>query len=209
MNMPAGLDDRGWFFRSKLASGQHPDYLAQYLPEAHRRGLKVLIYFNVHWYNRSFADAHKDWMQVREDGRPLDGVYTTGFDFCLNGPWREWCFQTLRDLCAYPIDGIFYDGPIFFPETCYCKYCKEKYAKLNGGPLPAKKERRGAEFRKLLDFQVSSMRDYLRDSRQVIKAANPEIAFYMNGGVRGGKTLLASPGNIDREGASKTGDSKR
>ncbi len=191
MSMPAGLDDQGWFFRSKLAGKQNPDYLAQYLPEAHKRGLKVIIYFNVHWYNRGFADKHRDWLQVREDGRPIDGVYSTGYDFCLNGPWREWCFQVLRDLCAYPIDGIFYDGPIFFPDTCYCRYCQEKYARQHGGKLPSKKERRGAAFAGLLDFQVHSMVDFLRESRQVIKAANPEIAFYMNGGVRGANWATA------------------
>jgi len=191
MNMLAGLDDRGWFFRSRLAGKQNPDYLGQYLPEAHKRGLKVIIYFNVHWYHREFADKHRDWLQVREDGRPIDGVYSTGFDFCLNSPWREWCFQVLRDLAAYPIDGVFYDGPIFFPDTCYCRWCQEKFAKLYGGKLPSKKERRGEGFRKLLDFQVRSMADYLRESRAVLKAANPEIAFYMNGGVRGGNWATA------------------
>jgi len=35
------------------------------------------------------------------------------------------------------------------------------------------------------------MVDYLRESRQVLKAVNPEIAFYMNGGVRGGNWATA------------------
>ncbi len=186
MNLIRGLDDQGFFFSSKLAGKQNEDYLRMYLPEAKKHGIRVMIYFNVHWYTREFGEKHRDWLQVREDGTPLAGVYTTGTDFCVNSPWREWVFQILRDLCAYPIDGIFYDGPIFFPETCYCRWCEEKYAKLSGSRPPSKKDRRGKPARDLLEFQANSLADFLRDSRRIIKAANPEIAFYMNGGERGG-----------------------
>ena len=181
-----GLDDEGFFFASRVASRVNPDYLKQYLPEAKARGLRVFIYFNVHWFNHEFARRHPDWVQITEQGRPLEGIYQTGTSLCVNSPWREWVFQVLRDLCAYPIDGIFYDGPVFFAETCYCRYCREKYRKLYGGEMPSKRERRGRAFATLMEFQAHSLADFLRDSRRVIKSVNPEIAFYMNGGVRGG-----------------------
>jgi hypothetical protein len=186
MKMPAGLDDQGFYFRSKAAGWTNPDYLRPYLVEAKKRGIRVFIYFNVHWYTVRFAEAHADWRQTRENGKPLDGVYNTGANFCVNGPWREWCFQVLRDLAAYPIDGIFYDGPIFHPDTCYCRYCREKFQRMHGTDLPSKRERRGARFKELVDFQAASLADFLHDSRQVLKSINPQIAFYMNGGVRGG-----------------------
>lgn len=186
MNLIKGLDDKGFFFSSKAAGRQNEDYLRKYLPEAKKHGIRVIVYFNVHWYTREFGEQHHDWLQVREDGTPLDGVYETGTDFCVNSPWREWVFQVLRDLCAYPIDGIFYDGPIFFPETCYCRWCQERYGELHGTKLPSKKVRKGQSARDLLDFQANSLADFLRDSRKIIKAANPAIAFYMNGGERGG-----------------------
>ena len=192
MNLIRGLDDRGFFFRSRVAGKQNDDFLRPYLPEAARRGIRTMIYFNVHWYTREFGEQHRDWLQVRENGTPLDGVYVTGTDFCVNGPWREWVFQVLRDLAAYPIDGVFFDGPIFFPETCYCRYCREKYAKQHqGAALPSKKQRKGTGARDLLEFQAASLADFLRDSRAILKAANPEIAFYMNGGERGGNWATA------------------
>ncbi len=191
MNLIKGLDDQGFFFSSRLAGKQNEDYLRKYLPEAKKRGIRVMIYFNVHWYTREFGDKHSDWLQVREDGSPLGGVYVTGTDFCVNSPWREWVFQVLRDLCAYPIDGIFYDGPIFFPDTCYCRWCKEKYERMTGSKLPSKKMRQGKSARALLDFQAGSLAEFLRDSRRIIKAANPQIAFYMNGGERGGNWATA------------------
>ncbi len=186
MNLVKGLDDAGWHFRSKIASKQHPDFLRAYLPEAKKRGIRVMVYFNVHWYTREFGERHAEWRQVRENGKPLDGVYVTGTDFCVNGPWREWVLQVLRDLAAYPIDGIFLDGPIFFPDTCYCRYCARKYEKLHGAPLPSKKVRIGTGARDLLQFQADSLAEFLRDCRTVLRTANPGIALYMNGGERGG-----------------------
>jgi hypothetical protein len=185
MAFAKGLDDRGFYFSSKAAGRINEDYLKRYLPEAHKRGLRVIIYFNVHWYSRLFGDQHPDWVQIKEDGKPLMNVYDTGTSFCVNSPWREWCFQVLRDLCAYPIDGIFYDGPIFFPETCYCRSCREKYRRLHETDLPSKRERQGRAFGNLVEFQARSLAEYLRDSRQLVKSINPNIAFYMNGGVRG------------------------
>jgi hypothetical protein len=182
----AGLDDQGFFFRTKLAGKQNPDFLGQYLPEAHQHGLRVFIYFNVHSYAMPFGEAHPDWRQIREDGTPLTGVYETATSFCVNSPYREWVFQIDRDLCSYPIDGIFYDGPIFFPQTCYCHYCQEKFRRRYGTELPSKKERNGERFQQLLEFQSASLADFLRDSQTVIKAINPNVALYMNGSVLGG-----------------------
>ena len=126
MAMAGGLDDQGFYFISKAAGKVNRDYLRPYLEEAHRRGIRVMIYFNVHWYTMAFGARHPEWQQIREGGAPLDKVYDTGTDFCVNSGWREWCFQVLRDLAAYPIDGIFYDGPVYRPDTCYCQSCREE-----------------------------------------------------------------------------------
>lgn len=186
MGMPAGLDDRHFYFKSQVTTQVNPDFLRAYMPEAHKHGIRVFIYFNVHWYKMAFAQEHPDWRQIREDGKPLDGVYDTGADFCVNTPWREWCFQVLRDLAAYGIDGVFYDGPIYRQDTCYCRYCREKFRRQFGREMPSKAIRRGPQFKDLVDFQAASLADFLHDSRQVLKSINPQIALYMNGGVRGG-----------------------
>lgn len=195
MDIAGGEDDRGFFFVTKEAAQANPDILKAYLPEAKKRGIHVMIYFNVHWYKQSFGKQHPDWVQLKENGQPLAGVYETGTSFCVNSPYRDWCFQVVRDLCAYPIEGIFYDGPIFFPDTCYCKYCQEKYRAKYGTPMPSKKIRRGADAARLLAFQADSLADFIRDTRKVIKSINPEIAFYMNGGERGGNW---STGRLNR-----------
>ena len=177
-----GFDDTGFYFKTKVASRENIDYLAKYLPEAHKRGIKVIVYLNVHWYNSKFAEKHPDWVQVTEKGKPLDELYgSKSTSFCVNNPsYREWCFQILRDLCAYDVDGIFYDGPVFFEETCYCKFCLEKFRSQYGKEMPPKSQRQHFDFRYLLEFQAKSLGEFLRDSRNIIKSINSEIIFYAN-----------------------------
>lgn len=191
MGMPGGLSDEHFYFRSSLASRQNPDFLRQYVPEAKKRGIQIFIYFNVHWYAMGFAEKHPDWRQIREDGTPVDGVYETGSDFCVNSPWRKWCFQILRELAAYDIEGIFYDGPIYRADTCYCSHCQKKFHARHGKPLPSKKNRQGREFQELIAFQADSLADFMRDSRAVLDSVKPGLKLYMNGGVRGGNWATA------------------
>jgi hypothetical protein len=182
--VPGGMDDSRFFFRSQV--GKTPqDYLAAYLPEARKRGIRVMIYFNVHWFTHEFGRRHPDWVQIREDGTPLDGIYDTGTSFCLNSPWRQWVFQVIRDLGKYPIDGIFFDGPVFFEKTCYCQSCRAKFRKLHGQEMPSKRSIKGRDFHELVEFQANSISEFLKDSNAIIKGINPQIAFYMNGGARG------------------------
>lgn len=193
MGMAGGLDDQEFFFSSKVAGKKNDDYLAKYLPEAKKNGLRTIVYFNVHWFKRSFGEKHPDWLQLDENGNGNHIMYSQPSSrFCPNSPWREWVFQVLRDLCAYPIDGIFYDGTSFTVNTCYCHYCQDKYQKQYGEKLPSKKQRKGKPALDLLEFQANSLRDFMSDSRTVIKSINPEILFYKNGGVRGGNWSSAN-----------------
>lgn len=217
MRMPGGLDDRGFYFRSKLAGKENADYLGRYAPEAHKHGLRTFIYFNVHWYTLKFAEQHPDWRMTRENGQPLDAVYDTGADFCVNTPWREWVFQLLRDLAAYPIDGIFYDGPVYRADTCYCRFCRDKYRKQYGREMPSKSKRTGKDFAQLMEFQANSLKDFLHDSRVILKGIRPDLALYMNGGVRGAnwatgrfnRELIAEQDLLGSEGGFISGDLTR
>jgi len=217
MQIAGGLDDQHFYFVSKEAGKQNADYLKQYLPEARKRGIRVLIYFDVHWYSNAFGEKHPDWRQIRENGKPLDAVYDNGTSFCVNSPWRKWCFQVLRDLAAYPIDGIFYDGPIFFPDSCYCSYCREKFRRIYGKEMPSKKVRRGRDFQQLVEFQANSLADFLRDSREALHSVNPNLALYMNGGARGAnwatgrlnRVLIGQQDLLGSEGGFLGGDLNR
>ncbi|MBI4025263.1 MAG: beta-galactosidase trimerization domain-containing protein [Verrucomicrobia bacterium] len=176
-----GLDDRGLFFKTSLAIKKNPDRLGKYLPLARKAGLRVLVYFNVHCYTAEFGKRHPDWLQIKECGAPKDDIYDTGVSFCVNTPYREWVFQILRDLCAYDIDGIFYDGPVFFADTCYCDSCKQRFAQTTGKELPLKSDPRNPLWKQMVAFQSASLAEFLKDSNAVIQEAKPGLLFYMNG----------------------------
>lgn len=176
-----GCDDKRFYFRTEVSKKSNPDRLGEYLPLAHKNGIKVIVYFNVHWYTKEFGREHPDWMQIKEDGKPIDDVYTTGTSMCINGPYREWVFQVLRDLCRYDIDGIFYDGPCFFSSTCYCETCRKLFKQRTGEEMPPKSNRRHPRWKELVDFQVDSLARFLSDSNSIIKGIDPDILFCMNG----------------------------
>jgi hypothetical protein len=179
-NLFDGMDDEGFFFKTPLAAKQHPDVLRETLPEARKRGMRTTLYFNVHYFTLEFARKHPDWVQVREGGGIMDKMYGHGTTLCVNSPWREWVAALMKDLGAYPIDGIFVDGPAFFPETCYCKWCQAKFRRLHGRDLPSKRERQGRGAAELLEFQGESLAEFMRDINRVLKSANPNILLYGN-----------------------------
>ncbi len=159
--------------------------LKEYLTEAHKKNIRVVIYFNVHAIEISYARQRPEWQQLKTDGKPIEDVYSVDSSFCINSPWREEVFKTLRKLASYDIDGIFYDGPIFFSSTCYCDHCRKLYNEKYSSVLPSKTElaakRDDINWSKLLEFQSDSIARFLRDSNRILKAANPQILFYMNG----------------------------
>lgn len=177
----SGADDGGFYFNSKLAAIKHSDRLKAYLPLAHRAGIRVIVYVNVHWYSKDFGSRHPDWLQKRHDGSPVDTVYSTGVSFCINSSYREWVFQLLKELCAYPIDGIFYDGPIFFSDSCYCDSCVHEFQKRTGKNPPQKSDKNHPLWKEFISFQIDSYERFLKESNEIIKSIRQDILFYING----------------------------
>ena len=97
------LDAHNLFGGKKVNFGSLKDYLS----EAHSRNIKVVIYYNVHAIEIAYARQHSDWQQIKDDGKPIEDVYSVDSSFCINSPWREEVFQTLRKLATYGIDGKF------------------------------------------------------------------------------------------------------
>jgi hypothetical protein len=182
---PFGYDggERGiFYFRSSVADVVPMDLLGEYLKSAHREGIRVIIYFNVHWLSPKMAEKHKDWVQLRRDGSVIDDVYGLGMSPCVNSPdYRRWSFQVIRDLAQYDIDGIFLDGPIFIASGCYCQACREKFKKIYGKDLPVKEDWEDQTWKEFIEFRYDSITDYMRDAYNTLKGIKPEAIIYMNG----------------------------
>lgn len=175
--------DRGiFYFKSSVADKVPADFLGPYLDMAHRAGLRVLIYFNVHWLHADFAGKHHDWLQLRRDGTVIDDVYGRGMSPCVNSPgYRAYSFQAIRDLARYPIDGVFLDGPIFISSGCFCAACRDKFRTSCQAELPGKEDWEDFTWKRFIEFRYDSITDYMRDSRAALKEVRPGAIIYMNG----------------------------
>jgi len=174
-----------------LFTGKKVDFdsLKSYLSEAHKKNIKVVIYYNVHAIASSYAHQHPNWQQIQDDGNPIEHVYGIDSSFCINSPWREEVFETLRKLALYEIDGVFYDGPIFFSNTCYCDSCKKLFREKYKKEIPSKTKlssiRVGADWKDFIEFQSDSIVRFLKDSNKILKEVNPQFLLYMNGSTLG------------------------
>lgn len=169
-----------FYFKTRIAESVPRDLLSEYLPEAHKRGIRVLVYYNVHWINIEFGKKHPNWLQVDAEGKTIDNLYGSGNAPCVNSPWRGWSFQGIEDLASYDIDGIFLDGPIFVPGACYCKSCQEKFRQKYGLDMPRKEDWTDPTWRKFIEFRYDSIAEYLRDAEKTLKKVKRDAIIYMN-----------------------------
>lgn len=169
-----------FYFKTSIAKEVPRDFIGEYIPEAHKRGIKVLIYYNVHWLNKDFGMEHPEWLQANSEGRIIDNLYGSGCAPCVNSPYREWSFQGIRDLARYEIDGVFLDGPIFAPGACYCESCQKLFMEEYGVELPRREDWKDPTWRRFIEFRYDSIARYLKDAERTLKEVRPEAIIYMN-----------------------------
>jgi hypothetical protein len=182
-NMTGGLDEDGMYLRTRCGKRANRDVLGELLPLAADAEIRTVVYTNLHWFTKGFVDAHPDWAVIKGDGTRYENLYgDNDSTCCINTPWREWSFRLLEDICAYPVDGVFFDGPITFTGRggCYCTACRDKYRARFSAELPALDRGNHEEFARLREFAVGSLEEYYRDAMAVIRRARPGVVGYAN-----------------------------
>ncbi len=157
------------------------EILARYLEVAHRRGIRLFVYYNVHWYSLEMAEENPHWFQYDFQGKLIDKVYGNGVMSCVNTSWRDYSYEHVRRFAQLGVDGIFLDGPCFHWEGCYCESCQIKFRERHGRKLPRKGELANPDHQLLVEFQEDSMAEYMKDAYQACKEANSDAAIYLNG----------------------------
>ena len=161
------------------------DCLREYLPYAHKYGIKLLIYLNMHWYSYEFAKEHPDWEQKVPSGESygkIHPLYGNGTTFCVNSPWRNWAFKLIKETMKTGVDGIFLDGPVIFPDCCYCQYCQERFKKDYGENIPEKENWRDPLWKSFVEFRRNSLAEFLRDAQKAMREINPKGVIFLNAG---------------------------
>jgi hypothetical protein len=127
------------FWPTKLAE-VHPlirqwDVLGDVLEECHRNGINVILYYSVIWDDWAWR-THPDWRIIESDGAEHVSFGGRCGVCCPNSPYRDFLVSTLEELGAnYQFEGFWADMT-FWPTYCYCRSCRERYAREVGGEPP-------------------------------------------------------------------------
>jgi hypothetical protein len=153
---------------------RHGKLLRRYIVEAKRRGLRIILYLNIHIIGPGDSHRYRTWAQQSADGE-YPKFYETYYACCLNSLWKDHFFNVLDSLCSYDIDGIFLDGPATIENGCHCRFCQNLYRKRYGkkmpaGPLP-------------FDFCRGIQENFLSETYRRFKQMKPDGIVYMNLGL--------------------------
>ena len=151
---------------------EHRKILTEYVKKAHKKGLKIILYLNIHILGPSVEHNKEIWSQRKKDGS-ISYLYKTYPSICLNSPWKDYFYTVLDSLKSADIDGLFLDGPVVANGGCYCEFCLSEYKK-------AFNEEPGSDFQNLWEFNANTRDRFLQKAYNYWKKDNPEKIFYMN-----------------------------
>lgn len=161
------------------------DCVREYLPYAHKYGIRLLVYLNMHWYAYRFADKNPNWEQKIGSGQSygkIHPLYGDGTTFCVNSPWRDWAFRLIKETAKTGADGIFLDGPVVFPDCCYCPYCQEKFKKIYAQDIPREENWKDNLWKNFIEFRRDSLAEFLLNARNALKEINSQGIIFLNAG---------------------------
>jgi len=187
-----GDDGKSYIYKTKV--GYIKDDLKDYSKAARKTNLKVIVYFNVHWFNSGLEDKNF----ARDSAGTKLTAYGSGFLTCVNGPFLKFATQVAEDLGKYDIAGVFLDGPLY--RLCYCEYCQKQFKDKYGIRIPSDLSKASKEARKWAeDFTVEGYNRFLRLFKSTFNRGNPEGVVYHNAATYG------NPGYVN-EAAAKVVD---
>lgn len=163
------------YYPSRFAP-PHPDLggrdlFGEIVRETKARGLLSIAYVNTQWAGKHVTEAHPDWVQRRRDGSstPQDEALA----ICPNSPYADTLVAIIKEIGErYPVDGFFIDEPSL-QSWCSCRYCRDKFQRETGRPLPTEPGWGTAEWRQFLDFRFRTVSDFCNRLHDAAHAARP------------------------------------
>lgn len=131
------------------------------------------------------SDTCMEWECRSEDGsiprRQANGSIKTCF--CWNSPYREFLASILKEIAEkYKPHGFYMDG-MGFRMTCHCKYCKARFLKEYGLPLPTAKDLDATDSKTWALF-IKARKLWVGDAARVLRTAvhavDSNISFFVN-----------------------------
>jgi len=161
------------------------DPIRTYVPIAHRYGIAVFAYMNMHWFATAFADRHPGWEQLLADGEAYgrrNPLYGDGTTLCVNSGWRDFALGLIEEIMRTRIDGVFLDGPVVYPGCCYCEACRARFRQLHGEDLPTEEDWGNPLWKRFVQFREQSMADFIRDAGERVRQVKADGGVFCNAG---------------------------
>jgi len=155
------------------------DYLAQAIAAGKKYGVEIYTYFNV-LLDDKLGERFPEYRMIDGAGKPVI-AYDYYKILCPNSPYFGIAKERIADLLRrYEVQGIFLDITYFSPDTCHCRYCKERFEKRYGYTLPDQFERGTKELREFHEFLTESRTRLLEGLAQTIRQTR-DVRILWNG----------------------------
>jgi hypothetical protein len=172
--------------------------------KAHEAGNKAFVYIagtecitaNADKAAHSVVKDHPEWLQRKITGEPA--VFTSGAAFWIRkgdedvwispyaSPWRKTYMERIRQIAATGIDGIYVDIPYWMTHF---DGWEDTWASFDDFTVSAFRARTGLDarkdlklgdfadsnFRRWIDFRLSTFTDFMREIRENARRVNPSI----------------------------------
>jgi hypothetical protein len=173
--------------------------------QAHKSGNKSFVYIagtecitaHADKSQHSVLKDHPDWLQRKITGEPA--VFTSGAAFWIRPgdedvwispyavEWRKTYMQRVRQIAATGIDGVYVDIPYWMTHfdgwedswASFDEYTVNAFRRSTG--LDARHDLKlgdfvDANFRKWINFRISTLTDFVNEIGQTARSVNPAIA---------------------------------
>lgn len=158
------------------------DFFGTMVKKCHENGIAVIAYFTQIFDNWAYEN-HPEWRLITADGKNMR-EYRGGDNFktgrygivCPNNPgYRQYVKDCLTEMnTMYDFEGMFLDMT-FFPETCYCPSCRERYLRETGKELPRIIDWEEPDWLEYVHQKDLWIADFAAFSTGCVKAVKPEV----------------------------------
>jgi alpha-L-fucosidase len=149
------------------------DLVGETVKAARKHGLKIVIYYSVGFdYNPD--PKFQDWLCRDANGQPMGGPFPAD-RMSFHSPYGQYVIDHLVEITKNygPLDGLWLD--IFDqPLISYDRHTKAAFEKRYGKPIDR------ATLPEQGDFVVETLRQFLTDIKQSVRAVQPNISFTFN-----------------------------
>jgi hypothetical protein len=159
------------------------DFTGEFTAALKKRGIRCIIYYMMAT-ERKLQKEHPDWLI---NGDPKLAIPDTIKDegvaiMCYNSPYTDRVSipQMKEIIELYDVDGFFVDIVMqqYLQWNCYCKNCRELYAKEIGGEIPTiESDPNAFKYRK---WSNAHMEAHMEKVYRALAELNPDIAIINN-----------------------------